>query len=572
VSSEEQAKRETIQTQIEFARSWCQREGVTLGEVYRDDGISGTVAFEERPGGKRLLADARHKKFTVVYLYKLDRLGRVDLVTHVARHHLESLGVAIQSMTEPFDTRTPAGRFLFGILASVAQLERGNTLERTRDGILRIARAGQWPSGRPPYGYLIGQDKKLAVRTEPRTGLSMTEADIVRAIFSWVTAERLSVFAVAERLNEMGIPTATVGKGEVRHKKNGRSTFAAGRWQPSAVAAILHRTAYMGTHTYGGLSKKPEAERVTITQAVPAIIDPALWHQAQEVLKRNQQWAKRNRKNNYLLASLLCCGFCGRLYHGATVGPDRQYYICSGTMRQNRALLDVDCRGRRLPVAWLEGLIWEELRAWILSHEDLESLVREALAEQEQQRAEWQAALTRIEKDLGTADAQRQQMLRGFRKGLLTDSDFAQQTQELRGETEHLQNVQRELARRLSEVVDPHAAVVAIKNTLGAFRSALRTQTVPFAVKRQIVEQFVTEVTATVERGSALTPTLRQMIPMRADKGKTPVEKSASVSTTVVWAREPQPQRQEPEQTVSIRYGFPFLETKALGQIATRSP
>ncbi len=143
---------------------------------------------------------------------------------------------------------------------------------------------------------------------------------------------------------------------------------------------------------------------------------------------------------------------------------------------------------------------------------------------------------------------------------------------ELRGETEHLQSVQRELARRLSEVIDPHSAVAGMRKTLASFRSSLRTQTVLFSVKRQIVEKFVVEVSATIERGSALTPTIRQTIPMRADRGTAPVERSASVSTTVVWARAPETQRPEPEQTVRIRYGFPFLEPKTLGAIVSRSP
>jgi site-specific DNA recombinase len=66
VSTDEQKEKQSIETQIAVARDWCAREGVTLCDVYRDEGVSGTVAFEERPGGKRLLADARQKKFTVV--------------------------------------------------------------------------------------------------------------------------------------------------------------------------------------------------------------------------------------------------------------------------------------------------------------------------------------------------------------------------------------------------------------------------------------------------------------------------------------------------------------------------
>lgn len=128
VSSEEQREKQTIQTQIEFARQQCEREGIPLVGIYKDEGVSGTIPFEEREGGKRLLQDARAKKFTVVFVYKVDRLGRADLVTHIARHHLETLGVGIRSLTEPFDTATPHGRFMFGIFASFAQLERDNRL------------------------------------------------------------------------------------------------------------------------------------------------------------------------------------------------------------------------------------------------------------------------------------------------------------------------------------------------------------------------------------------------------------------------------------------------------------
>src|SRR5262245_54499311 len=94
VSSEEQARRESIETQVEYAKQACAREGLALGEIYKDEGISGTVPFEQRPGGKRLLTDARKGEFDLVLLYKVDRLGRLNVVSHVALHHLETVGVA----------------------------------------------------------------------------------------------------------------------------------------------------------------------------------------------------------------------------------------------------------------------------------------------------------------------------------------------------------------------------------------------------------------------------------------------------------------------------------------------
>src|SRR5262245_21645133 len=166
VSSEEQRERQTIQTQLDYARQLSEREGVPIGKIYKDEGVSGTIPFDERPDGKRLLADARKKQFDVVWVFKVDRLGRADLVSHVAMHHLETLGVGLRSLTEPFDTSTPHGRFMFGIFASYASLERSNFLERSAAGTARLVRAGLWVSGIVPYGYRKGEDRYLHVNED----------------------------------------------------------------------------------------------------------------------------------------------------------------------------------------------------------------------------------------------------------------------------------------------------------------------------------------------------------------------------------------------------------------------
>ena len=95
------------------------------------DKLSG--AQVERPALQEALSHLREADTLVVW--KLDRLGRsvkglVDLV-----NELETREVHFQSITDGVDTKTPAGRFFFHVMASLAQMERELILERTRAGL-----------------------------------------------------------------------------------------------------------------------------------------------------------------------------------------------------------------------------------------------------------------------------------------------------------------------------------------------------------------------------------------------------------------------------------------------------
>ncbi|MGE4126240.1 MAG: recombinase family protein, partial [Pusillimonas sp.] len=103
-------------------------------KIYNDK-ISGSRA--ERPGLTKALEMLREGDTLVVW--KLDRLGRsvkslVDLVGE-----LHQQGIQFKSLTDAIDTGTPSGRFFFHVMASLAEMERELTVERTRAG-LEVAR------------------------------------------------------------------------------------------------------------------------------------------------------------------------------------------------------------------------------------------------------------------------------------------------------------------------------------------------------------------------------------------------------------------------------------------------
>ena len=107
-------------------------------KIYED---KASGAHASRDGLTLALETVREGDCLVVW--KLDRLGRSvkDLVAIVC--DLEQRGVHFKSLTDQIATSTTAGRFFFHVMASLAQMERDLTVERTRAGLDAARRQGR---------------------------------------------------------------------------------------------------------------------------------------------------------------------------------------------------------------------------------------------------------------------------------------------------------------------------------------------------------------------------------------------------------------------------------------------
>ena len=103
--------------------------------VYKDR-ISG--AKDSRPELDRLMRDARKKRFNHVIFWKVDRLGRNAVHTQTIVNEWKKLGISFTISTLDIDTSTPVGKFIFGIFAQFAEMERALIKERTQVKIDQI--------------------------------------------------------------------------------------------------------------------------------------------------------------------------------------------------------------------------------------------------------------------------------------------------------------------------------------------------------------------------------------------------------------------------------------------------
>jgi DNA invertase Pin-like site-specific DNA recombinase len=112
-----------------------------------------------------------------VVCWRLDRLARSLRHLIEIAEVLRQREVALRSLTEGIDTTTPAGRFLFHVLGSLAEMEREIIVERTQAG-LRAAAARGRHGGRPP----ALDEAKLRAAKAMLAGGTMTAAEVARQV------------------------------------------------------------------------------------------------------------------------------------------------------------------------------------------------------------------------------------------------------------------------------------------------------------------------------------------------------------------------------------------------------
>ena len=102
------------------------------------DTISGAKA--DRPGVAALLSAVEPGH--TVCVWRLDRLGRSIINLADLLERFRERNVELQSLTEGIDTRTAAGRMIYGVLSSLAAYEREVTIERVKAGMQAAATRG----------------------------------------------------------------------------------------------------------------------------------------------------------------------------------------------------------------------------------------------------------------------------------------------------------------------------------------------------------------------------------------------------------------------------------------------
>lgn len=144
-------KGESINNQVEMCRQYLLQNKIENFFIYKDEGFSGKNT--NRPSFKRMLNDAKMKKFQIIICYRLDRISRNIADFSSLIESLKKYNISFISIKEQFDTLNPMGRAMMYIASVFSQLERETISERIRDNMLELSKMGRWLGGKTPTGF-----------------------------------------------------------------------------------------------------------------------------------------------------------------------------------------------------------------------------------------------------------------------------------------------------------------------------------------------------------------------------------------------------------------------------------
>lgn len=293
--------------------SYAKSKDYTEFEYYIDGGYSGKDL--NRPAIQKLIEDCKNHKIDAVFVFKLDRISRSQRDTlYLIEEVFNKYDVSFISMRENFDTSTPFGKAMIGVLSVFAQLERETILERTRIGLKKRAEAGLWRGGgKIPFPYRYDRNTGTLIPIPEQVEL------LHKMISLYISGKSFNVIGKIVGMDESMVETrilSITNTGKVPYKDE----------------------VYDGQHE--------------------AVVSDELY---EEILRVNKVRSREKYERHYLLSGKVFCGHCGAKYRYQKWGKRLIMYCYSQQKSKPRYIKDPNCNNKRWDTFEVEDAVLEEL-------------------------------------------------------------------------------------------------------------------------------------------------------------------------------------------------------------------
>lgn len=325
VSTEHEEQTTSIENQEGGAMRAIIRNGWVIYEIYaeRQSGLK----LAKRQEFIRMMEDARHHRFEVVWVKSLTRFGRKIADLHRFVEELVRLGIRFIAELEGIDTEQSDWSTKLSMWAMLAQWESQGLSDRIRFALQVKAGRGEYMGALPPYGYTV-EDKALVPAQDG-------SAETVIGIFSQYL-KGWGASKIANDLTKRHVPTPA----QRVNRKN-----ATTEWRESTVRKMLSNPIYTGstvscretTKVLGDDQRveRPEQDWIVVENTHAPLISIEDFKTVQRRVKgRPGGW--RNHVQVSIFTNFLFCADCGSPMHYIKRDWGRVHYVCGRYLRLRR--------------------------------------------------------------------------------------------------------------------------------------------------------------------------------------------------------------------------------------------
>ena len=420
----------SIIQQEEMLKNYCENHNYEIAKIYSDKGLSGKD-IKGRPAMKQLLKDATKNEFDLVMSWKLSRISRSVKDVLEIFDTFDRYNIKYKSLTENFETETPAGRMVFQMMAVVNEMERNQISENVSASMKYLASNGKYISGTPPLGYDLKPDYSGKRRTSTLV-INEQEAMIIRLIFDLYT-KGWGYKRIANHINAMGM-------------KSKKGHYLA----ISTIREILMNPIYVGLlryNNYTNWSKKRRRGKNPNPIIAKGIHEPIISEDVwQKTLVRMQGAKKAVKKHNgfYPLTGILRCPECGT---GMVLGGSSQqgkrifYYVCGNFHRKGSSV----CHSNGIRCDKANEAVLNKLVELLNNDTFADALIERMKEKQNSTNLPQKNLMETFNKELEKINNSTERLFELYESELITKEEFLKRKQKLDERKEVLKNSTEEV-------------------------------------------------------------------------------------------------------------------------------
>ena len=514
-------KGESVENQVEMCKRYIQvqygDEAMASAVIYEDEGFSGGTL--ERPQFKKMMSDAKKRKYSAIVVYRLDRISRnigdfAKLIEQLNRMKIDFI-----SIKEQFDTSSPMGRAMMYISSVFSQLERETIAERIRDNMQELSKTGRWLGGTTPTGYTSESISRVTIDGKTRKACKLKIVPEEIALVNLITSKFLE--------------TLSLTKTETYLLQHGYKTKKGKDFTRFAIRAILTNPVYMiadeaayqyltenqvnlfaGEEDFDGIHGimaynrtlqqpgkatriRPMDEWIVSVGKHEGITPGADWVKIQKALEQNKSKSYRAPRSHVaLLSGLLICGNCGnymrpKLTNRRNAKGELIYtYMCSMKERSRRHI----CNSKTCNGNILDADVMEQIKRLSETNSDLVHQIEESKRVLMGNRESYDEKISALETEIAENEKEIGNLVSSLSRAAGTPAEgyIMQQIDELHDKGEGLK---RHLAE-LKELTASHALADIEFDLLTQLLASFKDRVDEMSVeeKRAALRVFVKEI------------------------------------------------------------------------------